>query len=849
MRPLLCNIPHSDVCNDMNTTYSGLSAAQAAQRLAQDGPNEIPGDGPRHMMGILIDVIKEPMFLLLIGAACIYLLLGDPREALVLSSSIVIIIVITVLQERRTESTLTRLRDLTSPRALVIRDGDAIRIAGRDVVVGDIVLLREGDRVPADARLVESTALSVDESILTGESLPVDKSADNGATRAVYSASMVVSGYGTAEVTATGANTQIGHIGAALHSVKPEITPLYQQVHRMVSVIATAAIIVCIVVAIVYAFTMHAWLSGMLAGITVAMGILPEEFPVVLTIFLAMGAWRISRRNVLTRRIPAIESLGAATVLAVDKTGTLTENRMRIAMIVTLQQHCDLRAADAMNDDVRAVLGIAVAASERDAFDPMERAIHEAAQRLIMEQSQRLQSLSLIREYDLTPQLLAVTHVWSDGQSRTCNVACKGAPETVMQLCKLDEDNRKVWLTKVNALAAQGLRVLGVARGVADSQALPGTPAEFTLHFMGLLCLADPVRATVPAALEECKQAGIRVVMITGDHAGTAATIARQAGFGASDKVLNCSDMDDMNNETLRKHVADTDIYARAKPQHKLRLVQALKASHEVVVMTGDGVNDAPALKAAHVGVAMGSRGTDVAREAASLVLMDDDFASLVAGVRLGRRIYDNIRNAMHYLVAVHIPLAGIGLLPVLLGWPLVFYPVHVLFLEFVIDPACSFVFEADAESADIMHRRPRAVNESLFSIHNMWRSIVMGLTSLLIALLAYDMALTHLAEYQARALCFASLVLTNITIMLFSRANQKTIVSTLVRKNAAFWIIVLVATGALAISIYIPAAAELFHFAAPPPATLGLLVAINAIAIVVTAGWQALFNRKEATR
>jgi Ca2+-transporting ATPase len=476
------------------------------------------------------------MFLLLLGAAAIYVTLGDMREAIVVATSILVVVAITIFQERRTEHALARLRDLSSPRALVIRDGAELRIAGRDVVVGDRLLLREGDRVPADGVLVSATALSADESILTGESLPVDKTpsvsaATDEGTR-IYSGSLVVRGFGTAQVTATGMSSEIGKIGRALTTLTAETTHLFRETRRITRRVAISGLLVCTVIAVVYGFSRENWLGGVLAGITVAMGILPEEIPVVLTVFLAMGAWRISRVGVLTRRMPAVESIGAVTILAVDKTGTPTENRMRLAVVETLSGRFDLRAANlALDDDARVILETALAASEREAFDPMERAIHEAAQRLVPGYVDELARRSLVREYDLTPELLAVTHVWQKPGSNALEVAVKGAPETIMELCRLDATRRAALLQIVAERARHGLRVLGVARGVASESELPPSPHSFGLTLLGFVCLADPLRADVKASLTECLQAGIRVVMITGDHPGTALAIAEQAGF------------------------------------------------------------------------------------------------------------------------------------------------------------------------------------------------------------------------------------------------------------------------------------------------------------------------------
>lgn len=799
----------------------GLRSDEAARRLSSDGPNEIASQRPRGLLRIGLEVLTEPMFLLLLSAAGVYLILGSVQEAVVLAASILIIIVITIAQERRTEHALAQLRDLSSPRALVIRDGVERRIAGRDVVAGDVIILREGDRVPADAVLHSATALSINESILTGESLPVEKypvdTRRGDAQTHVYSGTLVVHGHGTAIVVATGERSELGKIGRTLHGLTTETTPLYREIRRVVRWAAIAAVLLCVLIAAVYASTRHDWLNGVLAGITMAMGLLPEELPVVLTVFLAMGAWRISRVGVLTRRMPAIESIGAVTVLAVDKTGTLTENRMRVALLESSKGSLDLRRGGDSDPASTAILAAALAASEQQAFDPMERAIHEAAARLAPAAVADLARMELIREYDLTPELLAVTHVWRTGAAGPYAVAVKGAPETVLGLCRIPPDARSALLKRVAHHAKDGLRVLGVATGEHAEAAMPADPLGFQLRFLGFICLADPLRNDVPDALRVCSNAGIRVAMMTGDHPGTAIAIAQQAGFDTSGGVLTGKDMATMSESALRERVRSINIFARMSPEQKLRLVQAFKANGEFIAMTGDGVNDAPALKAAHIGVAMGGRGTDVAREAADIVLVNDDFGSLVAAVRLGRRIYDNIRHAMTFIVAVHIPIAGLGLLPVVFGWPLLFFPVHVLFLEFIIDPACAFVFEADPQGTDAMQRGPRGPQARLFSADTLRRSVLLGGIALLLCLVVYATALTQLFESEARALTFATLVCTNLALIFVSRSRSQTFIAVATRHNRVFWWIVLITLAVLAVTLLSPPVAALFQFVAPP--------------------------------
>jgi len=827
----------------------GLSVDEAARLLATEGPNELPGTRERRLLAIIIDVLTEPMLLLLIAAASIYFVLGDAGEAMAIAASMLIVIGISIVQERRTERALARLRDLSSPRALVIRDGKEQRIAGRDVVRGDVVIIHEGDRVPADAVLVSSTDLSVDESILTGESLPVDKTAQDGpdAKQAeqhrVYSGSLVIRGSGVAKVLATGSRSQIGRIGTALDALRTETTPLFREIRQMVRWAAVGGLTFCAVVTIAYASTRGDWIGGALAGITLAMGLLPEEFPVVLTIFLALGAWRLSRLQVLTRRMPAIETIGAVTVLAVDKTGTLTENRMRVAVLEAESERCDLRKGDELTPASAQVLSIALAASKIDAFDPMERAIQESAAALIQHDAAERQRSHLVREYGLTPQLLAVTHVWQRPHLDTLEVTVKGAPEAIFRLCRLSVSEREARLARVAAIASEGLRVLAVAQGERKASDLPESPYSFHLRLVGLICLADPIRADVPAAMNECRRAGIRVVMITGDHPGTALAIARQAGLTDSDAVLTGTDVNALDDQTLRERARTTSIYARMSPEHKLRLVHTLKSIGEIVAMTGDGVNDAPALKAAHVGVAMGGRGTDVAREAASIVLLNDDFASLVAAVRSGRRIYENLRHAMAFILAVHIPIAGMGLLPIVLGWPLLLFPLHVLVLEFIIDPACTFVFEADEQEQNVMDRPPRSTKTRLFSANLLRRSCLMGGVILAVTLAVYALTLDTIGEEAARALSFVTMIAADVALIFVNRAPDSSFAKLLARPNKVFWVIACGSAVVVASVLYIPALAEAFRFAAPP---LFMMLIVLSGAVLAVIGTGVLARHKE---
>ena len=738
---------------------SGLSEQEAASRRKADGPNELARTGRRTPFRIVLEVLREPMLALLLGGGVLYLLLCSPEEALILLAFALFSIVITVVQESRTERVLEALRDLTSPRALVIRGGERQRIAGREVVRGDLVVLAEGDRVPADARLIEASDVQTDESLLTGESVPVRKVASAASPSArpggddlphVFSGSLVVRGNGIAEVTATGPRSEIGRIGQSLSALDPEPPRLQAQMRWLVKLCAIFGGVVSVLAVLLYGTLRGGWLDALLAGIAIGMSMLPEELPVVLTVFMAMGAWRISKARVLTRRAAAIETLGSATVLCTDKTGTLTQNRMTVAELCLPDNTAFRPQGDALPAEFALLAETGRLASAPQPFDPMEKAFHAVAEGLPSP------ALDLAHTYGLRPGLLAMTNVWRSGTETI--VAAKGAPEAIAALCHLDAAAAAELTMRTEALAAKGMRVLAVARAVHRAEAWPETQDGFAFSLLGLVGLADPLRPGVVEAVAECRTAGIRVVMITGDYPATAAAIARQAGLDA-EHILAGEALSTMDDATLAAQVRSTKVFARIMPEQKLRIVAALKANGEIVAMTGDGVNDAPSLKAAHIGIAMGGRGTDVAREASSLVLLDDDFGSIVAAVRLGRRVFDNLRKSMGFIIAIHVPIAGLALLPLIFGLPILLWPMHIAFLEMVIDPVCTLVFEAETEEEGIMLRPPRNPTAPLFSASLLGWSVLQGAVVLALTAGIYLVALDGgMPEAEVRSLTFFAL-------------------------------------------------------------------------------------------
>ncbi|OYY67219.1 MAG: ATPase [Burkholderiales bacterium 28-67-8] len=836
---------------------AGLSVEEAALRLARDGPNELPAAAAGGAWHALRAVVGEPMFLLLAGCGAIYLLLGDRHEALMLMGFVVVVMGITFVQRQRTEHSLAALRELSSPRAAVLRGGEMHRIAGRDVVCGDTVLLAEGDRVPADLMLLQTSHLAVDESLLTGESAPVMKHSAASGTPAgqvdalalACSGTLVTSGTARGCVVATGERSALGRIGASLADIASERTPIQQEVDRTVRRVAGAGFALALALALTHGLTHGDWLRGLLAGLTLAIALLPEELPVVLAIFMGLGAWRLARARVLVRSIPAVELLGATTVLCVDKTGTLTANRMSVRRLWTPEaSHDTLRhrtdPAAVLPEALHEILEYAVLASHRRAFDPMESAIAGAGARLLAHTEHLHADWTLIDDYPLSNKMLAMSRVWQAPRGAARLIASKGSPEAIADLCHMDAQHHARISVEVARMASEGLRVLGVARSRFEAAELPGNQHDFDFEFLGLIGLEDPVRDDVPQALAECRAAGIRVVMMTGDHPVTAISVARQAGLPVNGSVLTGDELAALDDTALRARLADTHVFCRVRPEHKLRLVQAFRASGEVVAMTGDGVNDAPALKAAHIGVAMGARGTDVAREAASLVLLDDDFASIVTAIRDGRRVFANLRRAVVFLVAVHVPIVGLSMLPVALGWPMLLMPVHILFLQLIIDPTCSVVFEAEPLDAQTMTRPPRRPDARLFDAQvvrqGLWQGV--GLLALLLAVCAGLLQAGAGAD-SARAMTFMVLVLGSLALIQSSRTLGQARAPGLhwaLGGNAAFAWVAAATLALLGTVLWVPPIARLFAFGSPTPGAL----AVGAVATLMAIAWFELVKR-----
>jgi P-type Ca2+ transporter type 2C len=825
----------------------GLTQTEASLRLVTDGLNALPSANPKSSLQIGLNVLAEPMFLMLLAAGSVYLLIGDTAEALFLLGSVFAIITLTLVQEHKTQRALEALRDLSAPRALVIRDGQEQRIPGCEVVCGDLLVLHEGDRIAADSVLVHGQ-LSTDESLLTGEASPqirlpvIPAPTDMPAVQSVgqtspflFASTVVTKGVGIARVAVTGMATAVGRIGSELNATTTPTSELQLASRRIVRLAATVGLaLAALLVVLAWQWDGRPVLDSVLLGIALAMAVLPEEIPVVLTVFLAMGAWRLSKQKVLTRRVQAVESLGAITVLAVDKTGTLTQNRMQVTELATQNSSFSQQDTQPLPDAFHELAEFALLATPLDPFDPMEKAIGIFCKQHLKGTLHLHADWKPELVYELSPDILAMTQVFVAEDPDRHLLATKGAPEAVADLCHLPALKRDQIDQQVKAMARRGLRVLGVACGVWHGNQWPVSQHDFSFKFLGLVGLLDPPRPEVPAAVAACRSAGVRIIMMTGDHPETASAIARKVGLDGGGGVLTGPQMAAMDNGQLRERLAQVNICARLAPEQKLQLVKLLQANGDKVGMTGDGVNDAPALKAADVGIAMGERGTDVAREAAAIVLLDDSFASITTAIRQGRRIYDNISMATRFIFSVHVPVIVMALGPILFHWPVLLLPVHIVLLELVIDPACSVVFEAEPEAQDLMSRPPRLPSASPFSLSNLTYGLLQGL-GLAVVLLGASWLMTAWAwsPESVRATVFIALVLGIFLLVLVNRDLHRNLLASVLIRNHWLLGMATAVTVLLLAAFGIPWLRQVMGFGVPAPQAILIVAVILVLSVL----------------
>ena len=825
--------------------YSGLSQEQVAASRKLHGRNELASAQKPSFLKTALKEFSEPAFLLLIGAACIYFALGQPRDGCIMIFFVAASGAVNLYQEWRTDKTLDALKDLSSPKVTVIREGQEQEIASEELVPGDVMLLAEGQRIPADARLLFCDGLGVDESALTGESDIVwktelaDESGRHWRLDHCYAGTNALTGRAVAEVAATGFETEYGKIGRDVAEAPDRPTPLEKQTRRLVRNCSFFSLALMLLVVAATLRNGSGFIDAALSGITIAMATIPEEFPVVLTVFLAMGAWRLARRNALVRRIPSVETLGAVTVLCVDKTGTLTQNKMSLSGLVTFGGHSE-----------KELLEAAAMACETDPYDPMETALLKRAADAGVDVKQ-LQSRKLAFEYPFSSEARMMGHVWDCGDRLV--LAAKGSPENIFRLCELDEAGRKFIEAEQERLSDRGCRVLAVAVGRGFRQP-PEKLTDAKLQLVGLTAFVDPPRETVPASIAACARAGVRVAMITGDNSSTAHRIAHEVGLAGvagtgeeEHEIITGDELDALDDASLADRLRNVTIFSRILPRQKMRIVSAFRAAGEVTAMTGDGVNDAPALKYADIGIAMGGRGTQVAREAADMVLLDDDFSTIVATVRDGRLIYDNIRKAMEYVIVIHLPIALSALAAPLLGLPTLLLPVHVVLLEMIIDPTCSVVFERQPAEPDIMDRPPRPVNSSIVTRGLLAKAVAQGLAIFAAVFGSYWCLLPYGAD-RARTFFLAALVLSNLFLVYENRSNKRPFwAGTGEKFDSVPWIINLSILAGLLIISTVPA---LEAAAKVKSLTLTDFAAAVGVAAAASFWWEIVkFCRRRKTR
>ncbi len=800
-----------------NQPRRGLSAVDAQARLVSSGPNDLVPTGPSgDVWTVVRSAVTDPMAALLVVASATYILLGNPRDAIVTLVALVPIVAVSVILELRAERALEGLRRLTAPTALVMRDGVEQRIASREVVLGDLLLVREGDIVAADARLVEGTEVVLDESTLTGESHPVTKLPLEDETALLYAGTTVRAGRGASIVTATGSRTRYGQIGTLVATITPAPTPLQTLIRRLVIQLSIVAAAFCIAVVALELMRGSRLDAAIIAGVSLAMAAIPEEFPMVFTMYLGLGAWRLARDRALGRRLAGVESLGAASVICVDKSGTLTLGTIEVASVWP-----------APGFDEKAVLRAAVLASEPRPYDPVDIAIAQAAAARGLDVD-AFHAGELLRDHPFDANDRYVTHAWRTAAG--CAAYAKGSLEGILAHGRGDPALRDSVLAANREFAERGMRVIAVAEAPRVSAEGDRASDEEHLEMRGLIAFVDPIRSGVDEALAECRAAGIRVIVITGDHPATAAAVAKAIGLDGA-KVATGADIDGADDASLALLVERASVFARVRPEQKYRIVRALRASGHVVAMTGDGTNDAPALREADIGIAMGLRGTEVARSAATLVLMDDDFSTIVSAVRDGRRIFDNLRHAFGYLVAFHVPLLLAALVVPIAGAPLLLFPVHLVWLEIVVHPTASLVFEADPAHTDLMRRPPRRRANDL-----MPKGAVLGMLArgvgLAVGVLALYLGSLDAGQDRARGLAIAALVIGQVFLVLAERAGDGLVWRIGLAGNKALVWIVVATVGSLLLAEYVPFLAELLHVEAPTP--LGWLVAAAVAAAAI---------------
>lgn len=790
----------------------GLDAAEVAESARKYGFNRSDYKKEYPVWEAVKSLVKEPMVILLLITSSIYFISGETGDGLFMASAIVLVSVISLYQDSRSRSALDKLKTFSQPLSKVIRDGVIVEILSEDIVSGDSMVIEEGSLIPADGIIVHSNDFSVNESILTGESMSVDKTADKE-DPLVYHGTTVVSGLAVATVTAIGKDTRLGKIGKSLEEIKEEKTPLELQINNFVKKMVITGLVVFIIVWLINYWQNQKVVDSLLKALTLAMSILPEEIPVAFTTFMALGAWRLMKMGIVVKQMKTVETLGSATVICTDKTGTITENKMSLARLFTLKNNRISDIGKAFDNDEKDLVRMAMWSSEPHPFDPMEIALHQAYSSSVT--TDERPDYSLVHEYPLGGKPPMMTHVF---ENKTGNriIAAKGAPEAIIKVCNLDEEQKRQIRQAIATLAEEGLRLLGVAETRFEGINFPETQQEFRFDFKGLVAFYDPPKKNIASVLNAFYSAGIDVKIITGDNAATTTAIARQIGFKGYENSITGEELMKLPDETLKDKVMDFHLFTRMFPEAKLKIINALKARNQIVAMTGDGVNDGPALKAAHIGIAMGKKGTEIAKQAASLILADDDLSGMVDAVAMGRKIYNNLKKAIQYIISIHIPIILTVFIPLALGWvyPNIFSPVHIIFLELIMGPTCSIIYENEPMEKNTMMNKPRPFTDTFLNVRELLNSIVQGLMITAGTLLVYHYAVSQShSEDTTRTMVFMTLISANVFLTLVNRSFYYSVLTSLTYKNNLIPLIILITVLLSCCLVLITPLARFFDF------------------------------------
>ena len=790
----------------------GLTGKQVLEARKRFGANQLNYKKENGFWDAFKNLVKEPMLILLLVAAFIYFISGKIGDGVFMVFAIVLVATISLYQDSKSRNALQKLKNFTQPKCKVIRNGAIEEINSGDLVVGDSLIIEEGTSINADGTIVHSNDFSVNESILTGESLPVNKDKDSH-NNFVYSGTTVTTGLAIATITAIGNETKLGKIGKSLEGIVEEKTPLELQINNFVKKMVIAGAVVFVFVWAVNYFHSYNLLDSLLKSLTLAMSILPEEIPVAFTTFMALGAWRLMKMGIVVKQMKTVETLGSATVICTDKTGTITENKMSLAKLFLLGSQKITDANTITNDAEKALVRLAMFASEPIAFDPMEIALHEAYAKAFKDDERP--RFKIIHEYLLQGKPPMMTHVFESDKSDRV-IAAKGAPEALMQVSNLSVENKQQIDAAVSALASEGYRLLAVGETKFEGNNFPEKQQDLKFDFKGIVAFYDPPKQNIPTVLQQFYKAGITVKIITGDNAATTSAIAKQIDFVGYEKSITGDELMILSDTDLEKKVLVTNLFTRMFPEAKLKIINALKANDQIVAMTGDGVNDGPALKAAHIGIAMGKKGTEIAKQAASLILVDDDLSKMVDAVAMGRRIYTNLKKAIQYIISIHIPIVLTVLLPLAFGWiyPNIFSPVHIIFLELIMGPTCSIIYENEPIENNTMLQKPRPFTTTFFNWKELTTSIIQGLVITIGILAMYQYAVSQgFNETATRTMIFTVLIAANIFLTLVNRSFYYSILTTLKYKNNLVPLIIFVTLGILCSLIYIPLLSKFFLF------------------------------------